>query len=715
MTAGEFFQGLFGKYIAILIAVVIFLVSDLGVLGTNIYSSFRIAESAVSINLSGRQRAMSQRFAKALLLVEHDVTRGVSHQTSLQELEYAAYIFDTTMTGFRDGAMVTGGLGSPVFLVKADTPEGRRLVSETYRVWDPYKKLLQPLWDTLPPGNPLFNEKQLEEAAQNQWRSSRLQSTFTQEEVDAAVVYMRANNVELFNHVNALTFELERDANERAFRLRMIQLIGLTIVLINVLFTVFMSIRDLMRGDRNLALARKETEEILGTVREGLFLLDHDYRLGSQYSKSLNKVLQRDVFPGMPFLPILEEMVSKNVYDNARDYIELLFGQRVKEALVTSLNPLSQVEVRGREDEQPHYLSFNFNRALEDGRISHLLVTVQDVTEQVRLAAQLEAAKGQSRIEVEVLLKLLNTDAGVLRQFLDNVGKGLAQINERLRSEDDSEKARLHLLNFVMRIVHGIKGEAAALNIEMFEDYAHGFEKELVGMREKGEVRGEDMVRITVLLDGFYERLAAITNIAEKMAGTSSGSGDADEKYLQTFVDSLRSLVARIAGDEKKEATVACDLGDIVRLPRRVANELHGITIQLLRNAVKHGVESPAEREAQGKPVNGEIVVECKEIDRDEYEFTVRDDGRGISVGKIREVLVQKGALSVEEANALGVDAVMLRLFEPGFSTASEADRDAGHGVGLDVVAEKTMKLRGRLTLNSKIQAFTEFKIRFSL
>jgi signal transduction histidine kinase len=683
----EFFRGLFGKYRMILIAVVAFMVVDITILSLNIYNSVKFAESAVSINLSGRQRALSQRVAKALMLIQDDVQRGVSPKTDLDELAFATKLFDTTMAGFRDGAMVTGGDLNPVFLVQVETPEAFRLVKEAYRIWDPYLILLDPMLSG---------------------------SDFTLEQLDEAVTYMRANNVELFNHVNALTFELERVANRRAFIQRWIQIGGLTFVFFNVLYTVFISIRDLTRGDRELSKARKETGEILGTVKEGLFLLDHEYRLGTQYSQSLKDVLRRDVFPEMPFMPVLEEMVSKDAYDNAKDYIELLFGDRVKEALVTSLNPLSQVEVRGREGEKAHYLSFNFNRVLEEGKIAHLLVTVQDVTELVQLAAQLDAAKGQSRVEVEILLKLLDTDAGVLRQFLDNVGKGLAQINERLRSEDDSEQARLHLLNYIMRIVHGIKGEAAALNIEMFEGYAHGFERELVAMREKGEVRGEDMVRITVLLDGFYERLASIANIAERMTG-SGGGVDADEKYLQTFTGSIQNLAARIAGDEQKEVTVVCDLGDVVRMPRRISGELSSIAIQLLRNAVKHGIETPVEREAQGKSASGEIRVECKELDRDEYEFTVRDDGRGISVGKIRKELVRKGLLSEEEANVLGVDAVMLYLFEPGFSTASAADRDAGHGVGLDVVAEKIMRLRGHLTLNSKAQAFTEFKIRFSV
>ncbi|MDR2173212.1 MAG: type IV pili methyl-accepting chemotaxis transducer N-terminal domain-containing protein [Burkholderiales bacterium] len=681
------FRGLFRKYLAIFFSVVIFFVFNLAILGTNIYTSQKIAESAVSINLSGRQRAMSQRMSKSLMLVQDNMLRGQSQDADLRELAFAVNIFDTTIRGFRDGAVVTGGDGNPVFLVQVETEEGHRIVRDAYEIWSPYLIRLQPLLRS---------------------------PDFSIEELEDAVAYMRANNVPLFDLMNALTFELERSANQRANLLWWVQIIGLSAVSFYVLYIVFIAITGLIGSDRNLAKARKETGEILGTVKEGLFLLDREYRLGSQYSKSLRNVLRREVFPEMPFMPVLEEMVSKEVYENARDYIELLFGDRVKEALVTSLNPLSQVEVRGKEGEESLYLNFNFNRVLEEGKIAHLLVTVQDVTELVQLTAQLDVAKGQSRVEVEVLLKLLNTDASVLRQFLDNVGKGLAQINERLRSEDDSEKARLHLLNHIMRIVHGIKGEAAALNIEMFEGYAHGFERELVGMREKGEVRGEDMVRITVLLDGFYERLASITNIAEKMAG-SGGGVDADERYLQTFVGSVQNLASRIANDEQKAVDVVCDLGDIVRLPRRIANELNSITIQLLRNAVKHGIEAPAEREAQGKSANGEIHVECKEVERDEYEFTVRDDGRGISAGKIRKELVQKGLLSEEDANALSIDAVMLCLFEPGFSTAATADRDAGHGVGLDVVAEKIMRLRGHLTLNSKAQAFTEFKIRFSV
>jgi len=684
--------GVFRKYQSIFISLLIFLLCTIGIVVPTVYSSKQIADLAVSINLSGRQRMLSQRTAKALLSLQDNLQRGAPGDTDLKELALVVDLFDTTLKGFRDGGKVTGGDGKPVYLVQVETPKGHQVVSDAYEIWNPYLVKLQPILK-----NPAFSSAQLDEA----------------------VAYARPNSLKLLGLMNELTTDLEHTANRQAERLRWIQIAGLLVVIINVLYTVFMSITNLMKGDRALAKARKETDEILRTVKEGLFLIDQEHRLGSQYSKSVNQILQLNVKPEMPFFKILEQMVSREVYESAQDYIKLLLGNRVKEALVTSLNPLSQVEVRdARDDGGLRYLNFNFNRvADEEGKISHLLVTVQDVTDLVRLTEQLETAKGQARIEVEGLLKLLNTDTAVLQQFLNNIEQGLTEINQQLQAEADADggQARLRLINRIMSIVHGIKGEAAALGIEIFESYAHAFEKELVGMRERGDVQGEDMVRITVLLNGFYDQLASITSIVNQTKRDALERGDGSDKFLQTFSNSLQNLAARIAKDEHKEVLVVCEAQELARLPRAVASELHGIAIQLLRNAIKHGIETPDERAAEGKPASGEIRIECRETGHQVYEFTVRDDGRGIAVERIREELVRRKMFSTLEANKLNQRQVVSYLFDPGFSTAKGADRDAGHGVGLDVVAKKITGLRGHLLLNSQVRAFTEFKVRFAL
>ncbi len=683
------------KYRKIIIAVVLFLTFDLGVLGTNIYSSYKISESAVSINLSGRQRMLSQRTTKALLLLQDDARRGdvEDMEKAQKELIQVVHLFDTTLKGFRDGDIVTGGDGNKVELARVDTDVSRKVVQDAYAIWGPYLEKLRPL----------LGERQ-----------------FTQAQLDAAAAYARANNLELLRLMNDLTTDLELVANDRATTLRMIQIFGLLAALINFGYTVVVSIRDLVASDQEVTKARKETDEILATVREGLFLLDPHYRLGSQYSESLAEVLQREVFPDMEFLPVLKQMVPEKVYGAAADYIELLFGERVKEALIASLNPLNEVPVTTIDrsgNSRTRYLSFHFNRVIAQEQITHLLVTVQDVTEQVELAQQLEQAKGQARIEIEVLLRLLNTDAAALQQFLGNVDRALGQINERLRSEDDSQQGRLHTVNYIMRTIHGVKGEAAALGVEMFETYAHDCEKELVAVRDRDEVNGDDMVRITVLLEGFYERLSSLTGIVSRLSSFSGGKGadDEEESKVRTFADSLRSLTERIAGDQNKKVGFSADVDDLRKVPRRIVRELQSVAIQLVRNAMTHGIEMPDERRESGKSETGSVHISCKDLGDYRFEFVLRDDGRGIVADRLRKVMVDSGRLSREDADALSDVAVARKLFEPGFSTASDADRDAGHGVGLDVVRSKIRSMHGRLTVKSRPDQFTEFHILFEL
>jgi signal transduction histidine kinase len=678
-------------------------------MATNIYSSYKIAESAVSINLAGRQRMLSQRTTKVLLQIQDDVNNSLPTQKDLQELGLVVFLFDTTLEGFRDGKVVTGGDNKPIHLAKVETPESERFVQETYALWNPYLKLLQPL------RSDITRNGEGPQVSPDQF-VARETRTFSNDQLTEVVTYARENNLKILAAMNNLTSDLEVVADKRAFQLRIIQIVGLTIALINVLFTLIKSIRDLMRGDRNLMIARKETTDILTTVREGLFLIDPKFNIGDQYSHSLPYILRRNVVAGDSFLEVLQEMVSKEVFDNARDYMELLFGDRVKENLVGELNPLSRVQVQGTGGKS-HYLSFNFNRVVSGDDVNHLLVTVQDVTEIVTLGAELEAVKNQARREIEVLLELLSKDSRSLEQFLANTEQALSQINERMRANEDSGHGRTNLIGFIMRVVHGIKGEAAALNIDTFESYAHDFEQELSLMRERGEVRGEDMVRVTVLLEGFYERLTAISTVVKRLikpTGTAAPVVE-EEAASVVFEKHIKPLALRIAQDAKKDVNVKFDVAAINTLPRRIINELQSIAIQLVRNAVKHGIESPEERATLAKSPRGEIAITCQDLGQSKFAFFVRDNGRGISVDKIRRTLVESGQMSAQEVAKLSAKEVVTQIFKEGFSTAREADRDAGRGAGLGVVSEKVTLLHGHLTLSSKANEFAEFRVVFEV
>jgi two-component system, chemotaxis family, sensor kinase CheA len=259
----------FGKYSEIIIAVIVFLVLDLSVLVLNFYTSFQIDQDTVAINLSGRQRYVSQRVARTLLELDAARAAGQPYRpATLDELRNGAKIFQISMVAFRESGVVPGGDGKPVKLNAVTSPTGRRLESEIETLWNPYYKLLQPM---------LAGDR------------------FSNEELAAALAYSQTHNTRLLNTANDFVTETQAIGASRASRLRTIQTVGILLSLLNFAYTVFASLRHLLNNDRKVEAAQKETAEILSTVKDGLFLLDKDFTIGSQFSESLEKILGRPI------------------------------------------------------------------------------------------------------------------------------------------------------------------------------------------------------------------------------------------------------------------------------------------------------------------------------------------------------------------------------------------------------------------------------------
>ena len=135
----------FGKYREIIIAVTLFLLFDLGVLVLNFYTSFQIAEDALGVNLSGRQRMLSQRTAKSLLAVDAARSKELPADKDLEELKSAVRLFDTSLKGFQGGATVPGGDGKPVFLKAAEGAKAMDILKKAQDLWTPYQQKLLPV------------------------------------------------------------------------------------------------------------------------------------------------------------------------------------------------------------------------------------------------------------------------------------------------------------------------------------------------------------------------------------------------------------------------------------------------------------------------------------------------------------------------------------------------------------------------------------------
>ncbi len=141
--------------------------------------------------------------------------------------------------------------------------------------------------------------------------------------------------------------------------------------------------------------------------------------------------------------------------------------------------------------------------------------------------------------------------------------------------------------------------------------------------------------------------------------------------------------------------------GEDTRADKTVIEDLAEPLVHLIRNSIDHGIESPEERKAKGKPENGTIVLRALQLE-DQILIEVEDDGRGISIEKVKRKAYEKGLISEEELERLSEEQALQLLFAPGFSTADQVSDLSGRGVGMDVVRTMVENLGGSVRIISK-------------
>jgi chemosensory pili system protein ChpA (sensor histidine kinase/response regulator) len=152
--------------------------------------------------------------------------------------------------------------------------------------------------------------------------------------------------------------------------------------------------------------------------------------------------------------------------------------------------------------------------------------------------------------------------------------------------------------------------------------------------------------------------------------------------------------------------------GGEVELDKSVVDQLTDPLLHLLRNALAHGIESPAVRAERGKPARGRLEIKTVQ-EGDSVFITFEDDGGGIDREAVQQALVRAG----RQAAAAGLDdkGVRAAVFEPGFSTRPHSDPLAGRGMGLNIVERTVAHMGGEVKLEYEAGVFTRFRLSIPL
>lgn len=580
-----------------------------------------------------------------------------------------------------------------------------------------------------------------------------------------------------------------------------------------VVIPLFFRIKE---TDETVATTQKETEGIMGTVSEGLFLLNSDHEIGVEQSASLKGMfkLERDLEGN--FFDFIIKYVTQDAVNIAKDYIELLFGDRVKERLVEDLNPLKQVEInliRRDGSYENRYLDFKFKRVLVDGKLSHLLGSVTDVTKQVVLERQLEESKEEQEAQIDLLMSILHVDNRQLKTFFTSTETALNSINETLESRGYDDSQIRTKLRDISRDVHRIKGDAAALNLNNFEFASHELENEIETVqKENKKITGKLLLPVATKLRDLFAELERMKSLMSKfsdamtqsketgtpvanleglglpetaeqdnsaVAATAAGAASvgvaaaamsgaaaaglnsdapeaeasetamaeevvAEEPISQeamveeamveepvaqesvpaaledtprkattaSTTSALHTNLERLASTVGERNGVEVDLrstglGDD-QIPDWLSEPIQSTLVQLVRNSIVHGGETPEIRASKGKSNALNIHADFKAVG-DTYRLTIEDDGLGINSEKIIEQAFKKELISEEQSKTFGAKEALSLIFSPGFSSKEDADLDGGRGVGLDVVFELTKKNNGKISIKSGKGQFCKF------
>ncbi|MBP7056726.1 MAG: chemotaxis protein CheW [Candidatus Omnitrophica bacterium] len=223
----------------------------------------------------------------------------------------------------------------------------------------------------------------------------------------------------------------------------------------------------------------------------------------------------------------------------------------------------------------------------------------------------------------------------------------------------------------------------------------------------------------------FCEAAGESTKIAMKELAKVNESIDFLSRQMQEEAMRIRMVpvsylfnifprAMRDLADEKGKDIEFLIKGGETHLDRAILDQLKDPLMHILRNAVDHGIETPPEREKEGKPGRGTLTLSAFR-EGSHVMIEISDDGSGVDTEKVKAEAVKKNLVAKDKVNSLTDEQIYQLLFTPGFSTADEVTETSGRGVGLDVVRDAIAGLKGMVEVLSEKGRGTRFILRLPL
>ncbi|WP_141733282.1 7TM diverse intracellular signaling domain-containing protein [Oligoflexus tunisiensis] len=477
----------------------------------------------------------------------------------------------------------------------------------------------------------------------------------------------------------------------------------------------------------------RDIRSMMEHIPLGVFMIQTDHKIHKDHSRYMDSLFPQIDTEAMEATDIIfaRSTLSADERNQATASIQGILGDDVVNFEANAhLLPLELREIIG-STERIFDLTWN---AIETstGEVDRILVTMRDVTDLRRLQ---ERSREQQE-ELEFIGEILRIPAPRFLRFLRSC-RDFIEENEKLIHSHGIEKRNLEILKVLFVNMHTVKGSARSLYLKKMSQVFHEIEQYYAHLQNH-ESAVWDVTKMAADLEEAKKIVALYETIAREKLGRSS-----EQNRLVEFpVDAIRSLYKRLQAATARK-TLPQDLAEVITQIRMLLHvkifkdaqlvfqeifgclpvlakdlhkeipavqlETHGfllsdqadelfrsIFVHLLRNAMDHGIETPAERLEVGKNAQGRITITMERQDT-RMLLTYGDDGRGLHLSRIRDIGLKRGLLSAEEAHE--PQNIANLIFDSGLSTANHVTDISGRGVGMDAVKRFIMRAGGHIRI----------------
>lgn len=496
-------------------------------------------------------------------------------------------------------------------------------------------------------------------------------------------------------------------------------------------------------SDRTAALREKtnDIQSMLQNMPQGVLTIVAGSKIHPEYSAYLETIFDTKNVAGRDAMDFL--FGGSNLGSDARSQVETAMASVIGEdSMNYEFNShllVSECELSTGSGAKKS-LEFSWSPiADEAGTVEKLMLCVRDVTEYKRLAAE---AAGQKR-ELDLIGEILRVSQEKFQSFIESSKAFITENRQVIEAQTGRDADAVNLL---FRNMHTIKGNARTYGLLNMTNAVHEAEVAYDALR-KDEEAVWDAASLLAQLDAVEALVDEYAKINDHTLGRKGpGRRGNVEKFLMVDKDHLGKALRQLDGlDNNDVAALAAAISGVQQTLRRMGTEplpealsgvvdslpslarelgkeppkvviddqgllvksqlsglLRNLFTHLMRNAVDHGLEPAADRQAAGKAAAGRIDVRAS-LENDEFVITLSDDGRGLALAKIRERALERRF--VDDDAVLTDEQVADLIFLPGFSTAEAVTEVSGRGVGMDAVRDFLARESGRIELRFRSSA----------